>query len=133
MATTIWGRLQELKDSISSDVQPQDRVTLNTQTVKNSLGIYLLQSILIATVWALKDNTAVVWIIPISAFLQIGWVWNKVKESWKNSGDYAPLNGIEIGNSISPPELVIQTAPLTQQESLVELHINDDGGENLES
>ena len=129
MATNIWDHLQELKDSISSNIQPLDHVTLNTHTVKISLGMYLLQSIFIALVWAVKDNTAVAWIIPISAFLQIGWLWNKVKESWKNSGDYTPLNAIEIEEySISPPELDIQTSPLTH----VELRNNSDG-DNLET
>ena len=83
MATSIFDRIQELRESFSDSTQQHETVTLDTQTVKISLGLYLLQSVFIATIWATRDKIPIVWLIPVATFLQIGWVWNKVTKSWK--------------------------------------------------
>jgi hypothetical protein len=88
MDKSFWDRIQELKESINGGVEPMDNVKLSTRTVKIGLGMYLLQSLIVALWWSIKDGVFYPWLFFISTFLQVGWFWNKVTESWKVARGY---------------------------------------------
>ena len=89
----FWDKYQDLKQSINGGVEPQDTITLSTPTMKFALGVYLLQTIMISLWWSIKDSAFFPWILFFSAFLQVGWFWNKVIDSWKiSSGFYSQVN-----------------------------------------
>lgn len=110
MEKTLWERLTELKQSVNGGVTPKDTVTLRTKTVKIALAGYLAQSIIIALSWAIRDGNAVAWFIPISAFIHIGWFWNKCIEHWKRVQDVEPF--VASGEIPTPPTIVISNSPI---------------------
>lgn len=85
MEAAFWSKIKDLKESISGGVKPKEIVTLKTKFVKLSLGLYLLEAIFIALIWSIRDGVGSAWFYPISAFIHVGWFWNKVTESWKNA------------------------------------------------
>ena len=88
MDKSFWDRFQELKESINGGVEPMDTVRLQTRMVKIGLGMYLSQSLVISLWWSIKDGAFYPWLFFISTFLQIGWFWNKVTDSWKYARGY---------------------------------------------
>lgn len=72
---TIRERLTDLNNSLNGGATPMDTVLFNTNTVKIALGVYLLQSILLALILSIMYKTFSFWMIPMSSLLQIGWVW----------------------------------------------------------
>ena len=100
MDKSFWDRVQELRESINGGVQPKAEIHLPTQTIKFALGMYLFQSGVIALWWSVRDNAFFPWMIFMSAFLQVGWFWSKVTESWK----YSNYNRVEHHNDIEDPD-----------------------------
>lgn len=129
--SNLWGHFNEITDSINSGVKPLNEVLLKTKVVKLSLGIFLLQSVLIALVWSITERSMSPWIIPMSSFLQVGWLWNKVKESWKMSQDnvYNSVsqsdydlersqgNGLSNTVTINPPQINVSSNPLINNKN----------------
>lgn len=115
----MWDQLSELKQSLTGGgVTPKEIVTLRTKTVKLALAGYLLQSVLIAFSWTMRDGNALAWLIPISAFIHIGWFWNKCIESWKRQQDYLPMSGVESARSYpipTPPPINLSNSPITSR------------------
>ena len=135
MEKSLWDRIQEVKDSINGGVEPMDEVRLLTRTVKIALGIFLIQSIVIALWWSIKDGAFWPWLIPTSSFLQVGWFWNKVTDSWKAARGYT-YQHLEDSRALTPdhpqqyyqpPTINIQNEPITghkAQSILVELDMD---------
>ncbi len=129
MEKSFWDRVQKLKESINGGVEPKDDVHLRTRLVKIALGMYLLQSFTIALWWSIKDAAFYPWLIPISAFLQVGWFWNKVTSSWKAERVYVNHSIISqqtMGSEFIEPHFVptinIHNEPITRTKSII---IND--------
>ncbi len=80
---TIWDRLGDLKDSFYSNVEQRDETTLPTKTVKIALAIYFAQNVVISLIWAIKDSMFWPILFVFAAFLQVGWFWNNITESWR--------------------------------------------------
>lgn len=80
---TIWDRLGNLKDSFYSNVQQQNETTLSTKTLKIALAMYFAQSVTISLIWAIKDSIFWPILFAFTAFLQVGWFWNNITESWR--------------------------------------------------
>lgn len=113
----IWDKYQDLKQSINGGIEPLDTITLSTPTMKFALGVYLIQSFIISLWWSLRDKELFPWILFLSAFLQIGWFWNKVVESWKYATGFYSLVNVDL-SSPSPhaPTIQIVTPPTFAQE-----------------
>lgn len=123
MEKSIWDRLNDLSRSINGGVEPMDEIKLPTNIVKKFLGIFLLQSIFIALIWSITNKSVAPWIIPLSSFLQVGWIWNKVTESWKLARGY--YNRIieesyltQSTTSINPPNLDLKTSPVFGNQNI---------------
>ncbi len=127
MDKSLWDRIQRLKESISG-VEPRGEITLNTRTVKITLGMYLIQSAIIALWWSIKISAFWPWLIFIISFLQIGWFWNKVTNSWKISHEYTYQQVSESDESVDSPQqsflapiINIQNEPITNKPNQVAL------------
>lgn len=121
----MWDKLSELKQSINGGITPKDLVTLKTRTIKIALAGYLAQSLLIAFSWMMRDGNGLAILIPISAFVHVGWFWNKCIESWKRDyHQYQPMSGIDISTTTvasaipTPPHIVISNSPITQRNAV---------------
>lgn len=117
MQKSFWDRVQDLEESINGGVEPLETVTLNTGVVKGALGMYLIQSVIIALVLSVKYASWSAWLIPMSALLQVGWLWNKVTDYWKYRRGYrrVPTGDADIEaqfpqDSVNPPTININTA-----------------------
>lgn len=114
MEKSIWDRLAELKQSVNGGITPKETVTLRTKTVKIALAGYLAQSIIIALWWSIRDGNSVAWLIPVSAFIHIGWFWNKCIEWWKR--EY--MNHETVMSSVEipiPPPINLSNSPITNR------------------
>jgi hypothetical protein len=107
---SIWDRVKDLQESVTSNTQQNSQITLKTSIVKISLGMYLGQSLLIAVILSIKYNSSTAWLIPISSILQIGWIWNKVTDSWREQG-YTSIDAVTLdeseAQSLNPPDILI--------------------------
>jgi hypothetical protein len=116
MEKSISDRLKELNNSINGGVEPMDEIKLPTPVIKKFLGLFLLQAVFIALIWSITSKSISPWIIPLSSFLQVGWIWNKVTESWKLArGYYNYSNDSVIENSVyslNPPNLNVESTPV---------------------
>lgn len=108
----LWTHMQELKESINGGIEPMDTVKLPTSVVKKGLGLYLFQAFVMAMWWSIKDGVFYPWLFFISTFLQIGWFWNKVTDSWKEALGfrYVRMNNPDIED---PPSINVQTGGIT--------------------
>ena len=88
MEKTFWERLQELKESINSGVEPMRTVQFSTRIVKLALAFYLAQTFVLAMWWSIKDAVFYPWFFFISSVLQVGWIWNKVTSYWLYAQGY---------------------------------------------
>jgi len=126
MDNEFWHRFNNLKESINSGVEPMANVVLPTKTIKIFLGMFLFQSMCIALVWSIISHSFSPWIIPMSAFLQVGWLWNKVTDSWKIERGYYTRKGYEsvypeyqprnshvpfTEDSLNPPTIILNNLP----------------------
>jgi len=118
MEKSLWDRMKELDISVSGANQ-LDNIQLSTRTFKISLGMFLLQSILVSLIWSIKSSSLSPWFIVVSTTLQIGWIWNKVTEYWKNVNNlpiHSPLNNLydsdEDTTLLNPPNIIIQPVNL---------------------
>lgn len=84
MDTTFQERYDQLINSVNGGTVPLDYTRLKTKLIKLALGSFLLQNVIIALVWSVRDSNGSAWLLPITAFLQVGWFWNKVTASWKD-------------------------------------------------
>nr|QBK87485.1 MAG: hypothetical protein LCMAC201_03950 [Marseillevirus LCMAC201] len=118
MDISVWDRIQGLKESINGGVEPREEINLHTRTVKIALGMYLFQSVIIALWWSIRNSAFWPWLIPIISFLQVGWFWNKVTDSWKVTREYVyqPIaESVESSQSFfTPPIINIKNEPITQ-------------------
>ncbi len=106
MDRSFWNRVEELRESLNGGVEPLQEVQLPTRIIKLALGMFLLQSVFISIFWSVKDGTFWPWLFFISAFLQVGWFWSKVTESWKRARgmDYERVyDDLETGLGESRP------------------------------
>ena len=83
MNKSFWDRIHDLQESINGGVEPLEQVKLKTSTLKTFLGLYLIQSVIIAFTLSIMYSSLSAWIIPMSSLLQVGWLWNKVTDYWK--------------------------------------------------
>lgn len=118
MEKSIWDRLVELKQSVNGGIVPKETVTLRTKTVKIALAGYLVQAIIIALSWSFRDGNSVAWLIPVSAFIHIGWFWNKCLDWWKR--EYISENVVENVMVTSremhiPPIINLSNSPITSR------------------
>lgn len=140
MDNSFWNRLQTLKESFNGGVDPLESVTLQTRIVKISLGMCLIQSLTVAMWWSIKDSVFYPWLFFISTFLQVGWVWNKVTESWKiaHGYRYVRVHDVEstaaVHESYYPPTININNNGVTgetpirmsiSQDSLIDMASDD--------
>lgn len=117
----MWDKLSELKQSINGGITPKDLVTLKTKTIKLALAGYLAQSLIVAFSWVMRDGNGLAWLIPISAFIHIGWFWNKCIDSWKKDYHYQPMAGIDVSTATNhppptPPNINISNSPITTRQ-----------------
>jgi len=119
MDKSIWDRIKDINDSINGGVEPMSEIRLKTPIIKKFLGMFLIQSFIIALAWSIEERAMSPWIIPVISFLQVGWLWNKVTDSWKlDRGYYGELRNVENTNieiavdSIQPPNIDIETQPV---------------------
>jgi len=115
----FWDRVQDLQESINGGVEPMDTVTLKTSVVKFALGMYLIQSVFIALILSIVYASFSSWLIPMSALLQVGWLWNRVTESWKYARGftYSRVSTEQGGvpeDSVCPPTINISTPRATE-------------------
>ena len=68
----------------NSHVEPLDHIQFPTKMVKIALAIYLFQNGATIAWWSIKDGVLFPWLIFFYSFLQVGWIWNKAVEYWKN-------------------------------------------------
>jgi len=124
MSKSFWDRIHDLQESINGGVEPLETVKLKTSTIKISLGMYLIQSTIIALILSITYSSLSAWLIPMSALLQVGWLWNRVTDYWKivRGLSYSKLMNdeydIEKTDSINPPTININTGPLLKKESI---------------
>jgi len=81
MQQYLFQKLQDMSESVN----PKVSVKLPTTVVKIALGSFLIQNCFIGSLWGMQTHS----IIPpialiLGAFIQIGWIWDKVKNSWRN-------------------------------------------------
>ena len=134
MDRSFWDRIHDMRESIHGGVEPLDTVQLPTRTIKLFLGLYLIQGIVIALVYSIKDESFSPWIIPSTALLHIGWFWNKVTDYWKSvrNGGYQRLYPDEENQlaedgyepPFNPPPINIQTEPLVGGTRHMEMSLN---------
>ena len=129
MNKSFWDRIQELKESINGGVEPMDEVHLRTKLVKIALGMYLFQSVIIALWWSIRGSAFGPWLIPIISFLQVGWFWNKVTDSWKVARGcvYQRMDTSVESSTQSfyqPPTINIQNAPITEKARTIQVQLD---------
>lgn len=133
MNKNFWERVQDLEASINGGVEPLDTVTLSTSVVKTALGIYLIQSVVIALILSIMHSSMSAWLIPMSALLQVGWVWNRVTDYWKEARGFrytrvpTDVEAQYATDSINPPTININTNTVnprqdTQRSASTESH-----------
>jgi len=100
---------EKIKD-MSETVNPKPSIKLPTSVVKIALGSFLIQNCFIGSLWGMQTHS----IIPpialiIGAFIQIGWVWDKVKKSWidENQDEDSDQEPSIIVDPPTGPELVL--------------------------
>jgi len=98
MDKSILEHLQEFKHTINRGVEPLEHIKLPTSIIKKFLGLYLGQSIVSSIFWAYNVGSFSPLFVVISAFLQVGWIWNKVTDSWKN----------DLQNNIEPEASILE-------------------------
>ena len=87
----MWDQIKNLKQSINGNVQPQEYTKLSTGTLKVALSMHFLQVVFIALWWSIAYGVFYPWMFTMTSFLQVGWFWNKVTESWRRDQIYTSL------------------------------------------
>jgi hypothetical protein len=102
----------DIRDSFMGKIIPLPEITLETTTVKAGLGMFLTQSICVGLWLSIKFGTGLPLLIPVSTFLQVGWLWSKVTESWKRHQQFYRMNNIRVNKPFEPQSQQPQSEPL---------------------
>jgi len=116
MDKSIAEHLKDFKDTINRGVEPLENITLPTPIIKKSLAMYLGQSVIISLWWAFSEGSISPIFIGVSSFLQVGWFWNKVTDSWKKEELESSVEN-SFYEPIQAPIINIHNDPIVDKKS----------------
>ena len=127
MDKSIAEHLQDFKDTINKGVEPLDNITLPTPIIKKALSMYLGQIIIISLWWAFSEGSLSPIFIGVSSFLQVGWIWNKVTDSWKKEDLEMSTSSVDISfyEPMQAPIINIHNDPIVHETNIKNVNLKN--------